>query len=209
MRRENLILVDVDGVLLDWEWGFYDFIKFRYPKLKLLNPNAYKVGEKFNITAKEGRALSREFNNSARIGSLNPLRDSVKYVKKLYSRGYMFHAITSQSLDPYSQKLRISNLENIFGKIFVDYTILDTGADKGEALKTITTKYPGENFYWIEDKGENLDLGEMLGLEPILMSHPHNIDYIGNRVHYWEEIHNYIVFGDHALELDPQHYSLQ
>jgi FMN phosphatase YigB (HAD superfamily) len=199
MRKENLILVDVDGVLLDWEWGFYDFIKSRYPSLKLMNPDAYKVGEKFNITAKDGRSLSREFNNSARIGYLNPLRDSVKYVRKLYERGYMFHAVTSQSLDPYSQKLRISNLENLFGKVFVDYTILDTGANKGDALKDITTKYPGENFYWIEDKGENLDVGENLGLTPILMSHSHNTEYVGNRVYYWEEIHNSIIYGDSTL----------
>ena len=48
---------------------------------------------------------------------------------------------------------------------------------------------------WVEDKPENADLGVKLGLDSYLMSHPHNIDYVGSAtcVNNWKEIYNKIV----------------
>jgi hypothetical protein len=112
------------------------------------------------------------FNESAAIRKLPPLRDAMKYVKKLHEEhGYVFHAITSLSNDTYSQYLRTKNLIELFGKTaFEKYTYLDTGADKDEAL----AEYEGSGCFWVEDKPDNAECGLRFGLDPILINHKHN-----------------------------------
>jgi len=205
MIKDKLILVDVDGVLLDWEYSFHKWIRETKPHLDLINENAYKVDDKIvysgwvlgskrdgdPITRYYGKELSKEFNESADIGYLLPLRDSIKYVKKLHEEhGYMFHAITSQSNRLSAQQLRIFNLESLFGKVFTEYTILGTGDDKDEVL----AQYEDSDAYWIEDKPENVDIGISLGLSGILVAHSHNADYVGDaaRLDSWKEIYEHI-----------------
>ena len=67
--------------------------------------------------------------------------------------GYVFHMITSLSLDEHAQRLRRMNTEKLFGETaFSGYTFLDTGADKDDALD----KYRDSGIAWIEDKVENI-----------------------------------------------------
>jgi FMN phosphatase YigB (HAD superfamily) len=198
MIKDKLILVDVDGVLLDWEYSFHKWIRERKSHLWIFDENAYKVEDKLlykidysNITRQYANELSKEFNESSDIGYLLPLRDSIKYVKKLHEEhGYMFHAITSQSNRISAQRLRISNLESLFGKVFTEYTILGTGDDKDEVL----VQYEDSSAYWIEDKPENVDIGISLGLTGILVAHPHNVNYDEDaiRLDSWKEIYEYI-----------------
>ena len=114
-----------------------------------------------------------QFNNSSNIGFLPPLYDSVKYVRKIYEEfGHKFTVITSLSLNPYTQKLRTKNLQNIFGKeVFDEFVYLDTGADKDDILFDYSEFYPGA--YWIEDKVQNAVAGKALGFESLLIKHPH------------------------------------
>ena len=81
--------------------------------------------------------------------------------------------ITSLSLDKHACRLRRMNTEKLFGETaFEDYTFLDTGADKDDALD----KYRDTGMIWIEDKVENANLGAELGLETLLMEHGHNMN---------------------------------
>ena len=133
------------------------------------------------------------FNESAAIRKLPPLRDAIKYVKKLHQdHGYIFHCISSLSTDDYAQHLRTKNLIEMFGPSTFDrYVYLDTGADKDEALE----EYRDTNCFWVEDKPENADIGLDVGLNSILMAHAHNSYYDGcaPRVQNWKEIYNIIV----------------
>jgi hypothetical protein len=198
MIKDKVILVDVDGVLLDWEYSFHKWIRETKPHLWILNENVYKVDDKIlykidysNITRQYAKELSKEFNESSDIGYLLPLRDSIKYVKKMHEEhGYMFHAITTLSSRLSAQRLRIFNLESLFGKVFTEYTILGTGDDKDEVL----VQYEDSDAYWIEDKPENVDIGISLGLSGILVAHSHNADYVGDaaRLDSWKEIYEHI-----------------
>jgi FMN phosphatase YigB (HAD superfamily) len=190
--KEKVILVDCDGVLLDWVYAFTQWMdRHGYE----LDPNAdkiYSINQRYNISKDEGKRLVRMFNESAVIRKLPPLRDAMKYVRKLHEQhGYVFHAITSLSNDQYAQHLRTKNLIELFGPTpFEKYVYLDTGADKDEALE----EYRDTGCYWIEDKPENCDVGIEMGLESLLIAHEHNANYKGSalRVQNWKEIYKVI-----------------
>ena len=189
--NNKTILTDVDGVLLDWVYSFRGWMdRHGY---KMVEPDCYQMDKCYGLSREEGKRLCRMFNESATIRKLAPLRDAVKYVKKLHEEhGYVFRVISSLSEDTYAGHLRTKNLIELFGpSAFESYVYLDTGADKDEALEP----YRDSGCLWIEDKPENADLGDQLGLESILMQHAFNSDYVGpaKRVLNWKEIYEHIV----------------
>jgi len=171
----KLILVDCDGVICDWEWAFdvwmqeHGFVQAANSKL------SYDMSIRYNTTQEQIIKLIRIFNESAAIGFLPALRDAVYYIKRLHEEhGYVFHCITSLSMNINAQRLRKMNLRKLFGAtVFEKIVCLDTGADKSEAL----AEYTNSNCYWFEDKTENADLGHAMGLRSILMEHGHNMDH--------------------------------
>ena len=185
------ILVDADGVLLDWVYSFRGWMNRH--GYEIVVPGTYRMDECYGLSRDEGKKLGRMFNESATIRKVPPLRDAVKYVRKLHEEhGYVFRVISSLSNDEYAHRLRTKNLIELFGPtVFESYVYLDTGADKDEALEP----YRDSGCIWVEDKPENADLGVKLGLDSYLMSHPHNTDYVGSAtcVNNWKEIYNKIV----------------
>lgn len=186
----KVILTDCDGVLLDWEYSFKVWMMHR--GYEVVVPGDYKVNVMFGIEKDESKSLIRQFNESAAIGFLPPLRDAVHYVRKLHNEhGYVFHCLTSLSDDPSAQRLRQMNLDKVFGEgIFEQVICADTGADKDEIL----APYAGSKCLWIEDKPENALLGAEMGLNSILMGHDHNLEFKGPipRVWKWQHIYNMI-----------------
>jgi FMN phosphatase YigB (HAD superfamily) len=187
----KVILVDADGVLLDWLHMFSNWMNQN--GYILLAEDEYHIDKAYNINKAKSKQLVRMFNESARIKYIPPFKDAIKYVKKLHEEhGYVFHCITSLSKDPYAQELRTENLTRLFGPtIFEKIIYLDTGADKGDALQ----QYAGTECYFIEDKVENAVAGHNLGLNSILMEHGYNravaVDF--PRVHNWKSIYGIIV----------------
>jgi len=153
----------------------------------------YNIGDRFGISKEQGSKLVKQFNESAAIGFLPPLRDAQYFVKKLHEQHqYKFICITSLSLDPYAKQLRERNLNKLMGDAFIEVVCLDTGADKDDILLEYGAKYPGN--YWIEDKAENLNAGTEAGLNGILIEHGHNMDYDGTSivVKNWQELYSII-----------------
>ena len=189
--RDKVIITDADGVLLDWFHSFKGWMTERGYEVQ--SPEEYSIDKAYGLIRSEGKRLVREFNESADIAYLTPHLDAIKYVKKLHEEhGYVFHVVTSQSNNRNAQQLRIQNLKALFGEtVFEEFTILDTGADKDEALE----KYKDTGCFWIEDKPENAELGVKLGLDGILMEHNHNKDYLHidiKSAKNWKEVYNII-----------------
>jgi beta-phosphoglucomutase-like phosphatase (HAD superfamily) len=173
--NKKLILSDCDGVLLDWEWAFDVWMQehgFEEVAGSKLN---YDMAVRYGISKEQVTKLIRIFNESAAIGFLPALRDAVFYVKRLHEEhSYVFHCITSLSLDANAQRLRKMNLQKLFGKtVFERIVCLDTGADKQEVLE----EYKGTGLIWIEDKPENAIAGYNAGLQSLLVQHEHNMNY--------------------------------
>ena len=193
MRKNKVILTDIDGVVLDWEEGFNVWMQHHGHELVEGYQFQYNVGVRYGMTREQGNKLVKQFNESAAIGFLPPLRDAQWYINLLHEKhGYKFIALTSLSLDPYAKELRVRNLKKLMGDSFMEVVCLDTGADKDEILAEYGAKYPGN--YWIEDKPENLKAGTNVGLKGILIEHGHNMneEVDGKVVKNWEELYSYI-----------------
>mgnify|MGYP003338290900 CR=1 FL=1 len=191
--RESVILVDADGVLLNWEYAFEIWMEQHGFNKVEGGEFVYDIGERYNIPREQGKKLIKMFNESAAIGFLPPLRDAMYYVKRLHEEhGYVFHCITSLSKDENAQELRRMNLRKLYGQTaFEKFIFLDTGADKNHVLE----EYRNSGLWWIEDKPANADCGHNLGLSSILIEHGHNMHHYHENVRTvknWEEVYNII-----------------
>ena len=188
---EKLILTDVDGVLLDWETAFHDWMKTK-GFVADESQYSYDMHIRFDMQKHKIKELIVEFNESAWICCLKPLRDAVDGISRLAEAGYRFGAITSLSVDPYAAKLREQNLITVFGDVWNFIQCLDTGADKDQAL----VPYRDSGLIWVEDKPENAQLGADLGLKTFMIRHRYNANfsYCGVKsVDNWAQIVNAIV----------------
>jgi hypothetical protein len=193
----KLILTDADGVLLDWEWAFHVWMQEKGYTLTEDNKRSYYLHHHYNdLDQAEAKKLVNIFNESAAIGFLPALRDSVHYVKRMNEKhGYQFRVITSLSLDKNAQKLREMNLRKLFGNAIESVICLATGADKDEAL----APYKDSGMWWIEDKPQNADVGHSLGLSSLLIEHGHNMEHECPYpvVKDWKEIYKIITQENH------------
>lgn len=196
MSQSNLdkvILTDCDGVLLNWEYAFTVWMEQHFGDKEVVDPSSYDVGIRYGLSRDRKEELVRFFNESAAIGFLPPLRDAMYYVDLLHRKhGYTFHMITSLSKDESAQKLRIQNTQKLFGETaFTRFIFEDTGADKDEVLEP----YRGSGLMWVEDKVENAELGDRLGLRSMLIEHSHNMNYVNDDIPVyknWKEIYDAI-----------------
>ena len=188
--KNKVILTDCDGVILDCVYAFDQWMA-RHGYV-VVEPSQYQMELKYDMERVDAKRLVRMFNESAAIRKLPPLRDAIKYIRKLHEEhGYIFHAITSLSKDQYACHLRTKNLRELFGDTaFEKYVYLDTGADKDDEL----VKYEGTGCWWVEDKPENAECGTKFGLNSLLIDHDFNKEYAGDipRVQNWKEIYELI-----------------
>ncbi len=198
-QSNRIILTDVDGVLLEWENHFIQwmlkrshFVRGKRRQTYKLLPNKereYAMEKSFGITPTTIQKEIREFNRSAWMATQPPLPEAVTYVKLLHAEGWTFIPITSQTSDVPAQMLRKRRLAELFGEhTFQNYFILETGDNKGAAL----SEFKNTNLCWVEDKYQNCLTGLKLGLRPILINHEYNQQYSHpkvRRVNNWREIH--------------------
>ena len=188
---DKLIATDCDGVLFKWEEMFDKYMKVNGFEKK--TKDHYELHMNYQMPVTEMQVLVKIFNESAYMRYLEPMEGAVEYVKKLADEGWRFHVITSQSTDKVANQARKDNLKDVFGDVFEDFTFLDIGEDKIEALKTLV---PGT--WWIEDKPKNAFDGAVLGLASILLDLPHNSSYTINkqmnfqRANNWKHIYDII-----------------
>ena len=191
-QSNRIILTDVDGVLLEWEKHFAEWMSERGFKLKPGAEKKYSMIERYGIKKQLKESLIEEFNRSAWMGIQEPMPDSQTWVKLLHAEGWTFIPITSQTLDIPAQELRKRRLKELFGgTVFENFIILETGDHKDAAL----AEFHGTGLWWIEDKWTNAKKGLQYGLKPLLYNHSYNQGFNDKkitRVNNWKHIYKIV-----------------
>ena len=190
----NVIVVDFDGVCVFWEHGFHMWMVSNGYQVK--NRSEYDIDKKYGLPLKEAKLLSRMFNESAALSKLPPMRDSIKYIRKMHEEhGYVFHCISAIPDEHYVYEARWKNIENLFGKTaFEKLTLCGFSRNKANLL----AEYADTGCFWVEDLGKNAEMGLEHGMKPLLMRHPYNVDFKHDLipvVNNWKEIYDYVT-GD-------------
>jgi len=200
--KDKLILIDCDGVVLDWEWSF-DIWMAKHGYVKSTS-GSYGMEITYNIPYQDADRLINMFNESVHIRKLPPFKQSIHYVKKLHEEhGYVFHAITKVGDDPDVVEARNHNLKTLYGESAIHrLTCLNPYTSKREAL----SEYKDSGCWWIEDHPENVALGYELGLNCLMLDHHYNQDYNAHfpyadkiqnvRVYDWKHIYEKITNGE-------------
>ena len=183
---DKKIIVDCDGVLLDWAYAFDVWMgEHGYERIPDTD-KYYSQSLRYGITDDESYRQIKKFNESGCVGFIPAFKDSVEYVTKLNGMGWRFEVISCLDKDKYAQRLREKNLKHIFGDVF-DFIDCSLDFTKGKE-KYLLDKYEGKGYYWIEDSVSHAKSGENVGLKSILVDHPYNKEWNGTRVNSWKEI---------------------
>ena len=192
MDQHKIILTDIDGVVFDWNTSFVDWMEMQGYNSSGVPHHDADIHLQFNIPYNESQVKKEEFNTSMIASTLNPYKDSVKYINQFYDEGWRFIGITSFSDKPIGQYYRYLNLEDYFPTdCFGTMIFLSAGETKDEILK----KFKDTNLWYIDDRIYNINIASNQGLKSLLMQHDYNMHYKRDNVNVvesWEEIYQLI-----------------
>ena len=189
---ENVIVTDYDGCVAYWEHGFHMWMIAN--GYKIAARGSYDIEDMYNISVEKASMLTQAFNESAALKKLPPVKDSIKYIRKLHEEhGYVFHCISAIPNTQDMYEARMENIHNLFGKTAFERLILcGSSTNKKEILK----EYNDTNCFWIEDLTKNAEYGLDYDMRCILMNHHYNEndapDSRIKRVNNWKEIYSLI-----------------
>lgn len=189
---EKVILSDVDGCMLWWKRSFENWMK-SHGYEKASKEDAYEIEELYGLSKQKSDELVNFFNESVHMGQLPPLRDAIKYIRKLHEEhGFVFHCITAVGTHPLIHDLRMENLKRVFGPSVVERLVCTKSSKEKEP---ILREYKDSGLIWVEDKASNAVMGHEYGLSSILINHDYNLKYSGpfKRVNTWKEIYDIAV----------------
>lgn len=165
---KKYILVDVDGVLLDWRTAFFDWMREKGHEPAADDLDEWQLDQAFPSLESVGIVqYIRQFNESARIGFLKAYPDAKEYINKLKGHGFGFIAVTAMGTDQCACALRMRNLIDEFNFNFDLHVFTDLGESKKSALKNLRDTYRVE--CWVEDKVSNAVDGADLGIPTYLI----------------------------------------
>jgi len=182
------VLVDVDGVLLNWVDPFHAWMLDQ--GYTLSHPEEYDMARAYNIGPGEARDCIAEFGQFTRT-PFHAYSDAMTWVPRLHFKDkYTFVAITVYSKA--NRFDRAHNLRTEFGFEFEDIICVNRHSDKKEVLADLATK----SDWWIEDRWSNAELGAQLGIPTILRTRPWNAQWTipdgVTRCDNWREIYTLI-----------------
>ena len=186
----DTLLIDVDGVILDWNLGFELWMKERGYKKKV--ESTYDLSDAYEMDKTEIHTLGYEYCHSEDFARIPAFRDAPFYLDRIAVKFELYiHAISAVYDDKKSYAARWSNIKHFYPTDFWTLTHTITSENKLQHL----LKYKDSGCFWIEDHMPNALMGLECGLRPILMDHPYNRDENHPdipRVSSWKEIYTII-----------------
>lgn len=164
------VLLDSDGVLLNWELGLQKWMAQLHPHLSSpshYDEHAFELSLRYNISREMGNQLVWDFHNHVEFTRLEPLPGSQQAIQKL-AENFTLVVITACGVDLQIQEYRKQNLINCFGNVFDKIICVNRSVEKESYLKS----YPLS--YWVEDHASNANMGCELGHATFLIDAPYN-----------------------------------
>lgn len=167
------LLLDVDGVLLDWSGGFLRYMEVRGHPPRSVTHRRWDMRCCFpTLDGQQIWNFINMFHHSEAYGELEPLPGAVSAARFLRMKlpNTKFVAITACGLDPRTIHLRTQALQQF---PIDEVHFVSPRQGKGEIL----AKFPADTSIMVEDKPENIDDVLDLGMRAIMIDHEYNQHY--------------------------------
>lgn len=174
------LLVDCDGVLLDWLSGFLRFAGDALGRsLDGAQPDMWNLGPFLGVEDAQVHEMISAFNRGAGgfFGALDPLPSAQDALAAAAAQGREITVITSCLAEPAVIAQRRQNLERAFGAIFADIHCLNPWEDKTPLLERYMATHGPST--WVEDKPENALKGARAGHRTFLLRTSYNVLHEG------------------------------
>ena len=167
------IILDVDGVLLDWEHGFQQWASSQHKvKFTSSRPTSWDLCEWTGREKEEVFELIKKFNQSPNFSHLFDHVDACVVLRELWGKGYNMTALSCYDAGGKSQMNRICNLHKKFGNIFEQIISLPLRVKKKDVLEQLYHQYGPCVF--VEDNPEYALQGVQVGHEVFVLRREHN-----------------------------------
>ncbi|MGL6228603.1 MAG: hypothetical protein ACRC3J_05240 [Culicoidibacterales bacterium] len=200
---KKTILVDVDGVLVEWfsqlpffmsEENISSDVLLSRQNGKWLSPR-----DMFGVESKESIALVKKYNKSEHIRRLAAYPDAIHHVNIL-SKEYNFVAISALGTTAACYANRTYNLKALFPN-FGEIMLCDVFGDKRELIKKAAAKY--DVLMYIDDRETHCEEAEeILGIRKVI--HMQRTPILSTRfksARDWDDIKKYIDNIKHGMVL--------
>lgn len=136
---KKTLLLDCDGVLLDYDKAFFQYVKHLGISKKKVKSSLKE--DILDLEPKKVKELINKFNESDHTRNLEEIRDAKKYLQKLQLINFEFICITSIGTSDRIKENRIFNLGKVFGdKFFKKIHFVPTFSSKEFILQSYRNK---------------------------------------------------------------------
>jgi FMN phosphatase YigB (HAD superfamily) len=186
------MLVDCDGVLLNWESPFDEYVRKKYG-VSMVDSGEYYLTQRYGIDSQLADVMTKDFNQSSEFSDLPVLPGAVEALCDIHRRGVTIICVTSTVAGALTGDLRKKNLAKHFGSAIGEIHLLNVDQCK----RAVLSQWRDSGHIWVEDLPKNAIVGAELGLRSILIDAPYNRgDYDLLRVYgdrHWDQIHTIAV----------------
>lgn len=172
MTSPRPLILDCDGVLLNWLAGFSAYASHRLGKPLIADDNpSFDLSIWLGVDDKTVGDMIQAYNcgEGGFFGNLKPLPGAREALAAAHGAGRKISVVTSCSTLPEVVAARETNLHRVFGNIFDDIICLDPAVDKSPTLAAMP------KGAWVEDKYENAVTGADLGHDSYVIRYSYNV----------------------------------
>lgn len=199
---QELFLVDIDGVIVDWIAGFDAYARKRLaelgrpyptePMTYLVDLRAYLCPDDLDLDL--GQQIIQDFQVSDHAAEIPAFADALEYMPRLAKEyDIRFVAVSTAGSHPAIVKQRIALLEHHFGPdLFHCYHLLPPLTNK----RPVLARYSETIF--IDDMAKQVDAASELGHCVFLLDRGNHFPDHPRRVTSWQTIYERLVAVAHA-----------
>lgn len=164
------VLLDIDGVILNWDFGIDNYIKSHVPdhmQPEFVDEHAYDLSDRYGFGLEEANQVVWDFHTHESFAEIPALPGVSEALAKLVN-DYDLVAITACGDDDLIAQYREQNLHSLFPHMFKEIICTNSGSAKQSHL----AKFPPSS--WVEDHTKNAHMGLEFGHSCFLVDAPYN-----------------------------------